>query len=172
MVVALDGHTPTYASTQTAPLIAEQSASLVQSLQIASVRDTQTVSVPVTVLAQNPDALSQIPIFPYALAVTPGMQVVVRLAQKLRGASAMHSQFAGQTQSIDPPQPSEPDPQSSRLSGIPVGQVNGVQHCSSPMQTPAQHAPSQHTDIPMTQQSDPQAVLPTGQTQAVPFHLC
>jgi hypothetical protein len=111
MVVVLDGHTPSNACTQSAPLIAEQSASLAQSLQMASVMDTQTVSFPITVLAQNPSVLSQKPIFPFALAVTPGMQVVDRLAQKLRGSSSKQSQLSGQAQSSVPPQPSEPDPQ-------------------------------------------------------------
>jgi hypothetical protein len=40
------------------------------------------------------------------------MQVFVRLAQKLRSDCSIHSQFSGQVQSIDPPHPSDPDPQS------------------------------------------------------------
>lgn len=148
-------HTSDQDWTQTAPVMAAQSVSFAHSVHIAWESETQSVVSLGVDVAQKPFACAQRPISPYDAAVTPGTHWFVRFAQKLPLSLSIQSQFAGQVQSIVPPQPSEMEPHSSKLAGGSEAQVFGVQQLPSSRQTSvgAQHERLWQTTFPVGQHS-------------------
>jgi hypothetical protein len=144
-----------HAKMQTPPVMAAQSWSCAHSVHIAWESETHTVASLDVDMAQNPVPCEQRPMLPYAAAVIPAMHWFVRFAQKFPLSLPIQSQFSGQVQSMEPPHPSEPEPQSSRLAGGSVAQVLGVQQLPSSRQTSAglQHAAPWQTELPVGQQS-------------------
>jgi hypothetical protein len=117
--------------------------------------ETHAVAPPVVSMAQKPLACAQSPISPYDAAVMPAMHWFVRFAQMLTLSRLVQSQFAGQAQSMVPPQPSALEPQSCKLAGGSVAQALGVQQLPSSRQTSAgvQHERPWQTAFPVGQQS-------------------
>jgi hypothetical protein len=148
-------HTSDQDWTQTAPLMAPQSESSAHAVHVAWESDTHTVAPPVAEMAQKPAVCAQSPISPYASAVTPAMHWLVRFAQKLPLSLRIQSQLSGQMHSMEPPHPSEMEPQSSKLAGGSVAQVFGAQHVPSSRQTSAgaQHERPWQTEPPVGQHS-------------------